>query len=58
MAWQIGPPPAAVTPNAHEDVQSMTQEVNRNSLVSYAHDISDLLHELSENMIEDDLQRG
>ena len=58
MALQIGPPPAAVTPNAHEDVQSLTQEVNRNSLVSYAHDVRDLLHELSKNVIEDDLQRG
>jgi hypothetical protein len=58
MAWQICPPPATVTPNGHEDVLSLTQEVNRNSLVSYAHDISDLLHELSKNVIEDDLQRG
>jgi hypothetical protein len=58
MVWQIGPPPAAVTPNSHEDVQSMTQEVNRNSLVSYAHYVSDLLHELGENVIENDLRRG
>ena len=54
MALQIGPPPAAVISNAHKDVQSLTQEVNRNSLVSYAHDISDLLNELSKNVIEYD----
>jgi hypothetical protein len=58
MAWQIGPPPAKLTPNEHEDVQPLPQEANRNTLVSYAHDISDLLHELGENVIEDDLQRG
>jgi hypothetical protein len=58
MAHQIGPPPAAVTPNAHGDVQSLTQEVNRNSLVSDANDVSDLLHELGENVVENDLQRG
>ena len=58
MVWQIDPPPTAVTPNANEDVQSLTHEVNRNSLVSYAHDVSDFLHELGKNMIEDDLQRG
>jgi hypothetical protein len=58
MPWQIGPPPAVVTSNAHEDAQSLTQEINRNSLVSYAHDVSDLLHELGENALEDDLQRS
>ena len=58
MALQICPPPATVTPNANEDVQTLTQEVNRNSLVTYAHDISDLLNELSKNVIEYDRQRG
>ena len=42
----------------HEDVLSLTQEVDRNSLVSFAHEVSDLLHQLSENEIEDDLQRS
>ena len=59
MALHIGPPAAPsppVHPEAHEDEQPLAQEVNQNNLGGYSHDVDNFLHELDENVIEDDLQ--
>ena len=55
MALQIGPPPTAVHPNAHKDAPPLAQENTRNNFVGYARDADVFLHELDNNVIEDDL---